>query len=106
VESFNGKLRDELLNRELFLNLPQARYVLDEWREECDERRPHSGLNWQTPGAYAASLTGPSVGAQSPSPRLSQRIRTATDPLITTGTVTGGGSGILLADVIWPMMPL
>ena len=30
VESFNGKLRDELLNRELFLSLPEARYVLDE----------------------------------------------------------------------------
>jgi len=32
VESFNGRLRDELLNRELFLSLPEARYVLDEWR--------------------------------------------------------------------------
>ena len=37
VESFNGKLRDELLNRELFLSLPEARYVLDEWREEYTE---------------------------------------------------------------------
>jgi len=34
VESFNGRLRDEPLNRELFLSLPEARYVLDEWREE------------------------------------------------------------------------
>ena len=34
VESFNGKLRDELLGRALFLSLPEARYVLDEWREE------------------------------------------------------------------------
>jgi putative transposase len=79
VESFNGKLRDKLLNRELFLNLPEARYVLDEWREEYNERRPHSGLNWQTPSSYAASLTGPSVGA-SPLPvaqsahKLRQRI--------------------------------
>ena len=32
VESFNGRLRDELLNRELFLSVPEARYVLDEWR--------------------------------------------------------------------------
>jgi len=30
VESFNGRLRDELLSRELFLNVPEARYVLDE----------------------------------------------------------------------------
>jgi len=56
VESFNGKLRDELLNRELFLSVPEARYVLDEWREEYNHCRPHSGLNWQTPAAYAAKL--------------------------------------------------
>jgi transposase InsO family protein len=63
VESFNGRLRDELLSRELFLSLPEARYVLDAWREEYNERRPHSGLNWRTPGAYAASLAAPPVGA-------------------------------------------
>ncbi len=39
VESFNGKLRDELLNRELFPRPPETRYVLDEWREECGKRR-------------------------------------------------------------------
>ena len=38
VESFNGKLRDELLNRELFLSVPEARYVLDEWRAEYNHR--------------------------------------------------------------------
>ncbi len=76
VESFNGKLRDELLNRELFLSLAEARYVLDEWRLEYNHRRPHSGINWQTPAAFAATinettagvfpaatLTGPPVGA-------------------------------------------
>ena len=56
VESFNGKLRDELLNRELFLSVPEARFVLDEWRLEYNHRRPHSGLNWQTPAAYAAAF--------------------------------------------------
>jgi len=54
VESFNGKLRDELLNRELFLSLSEAWYVLDEWRLEYNHRRPHSGIGWQTPAAYAA----------------------------------------------------
>ena len=63
VESFNGKLRDELLNRELFLSLAEARYVLDEWRLEYNHRRPHSGIRWQTPAAFAASLAGPPVGA-------------------------------------------
>jgi len=63
VESFNGKLRDELLNRELFLSLPEARYVLDEWRIEYNERRPHSGIGWQTPASFATRLAGPPVGA-------------------------------------------
>ena len=56
VESFNGKLRDELLNRELFLGLDEARYVLDTWRNDYNHRRPHSGIGWQTPAAYAAML--------------------------------------------------
>lgn len=56
VESFNGKLRDELLNRELFLGLAEARYVLDEWRNDYNHRRPHSGIGWQTPAGYAARL--------------------------------------------------
>ena len=73
VESFNGKLRDELLNRELFLSLPEARYVSDEWRMEYIHRRPHSGIGWQTPAAFAATQAagafpatrraGPPVGA-------------------------------------------
>ena len=56
VESFNGRLRDELLNRELFLGLAEARYVLDAWRLEYNHRRPHSGIGWQTPAAFAAGL--------------------------------------------------
>ena len=62
VESFNGKLRDELLNRELFLSLPEARYVLDEWRLEYNHRRPHSGIRWQTPAAFAATLKDKAAG--------------------------------------------
>ena len=54
VESFNGKLPDELLTRELFLSLTEARDVLDEWRLEYNHRRPHSGIGWQAPAAHAA----------------------------------------------------
>tara|TARA_B110000495_G_C22949402_1_gene555929 strand:- start:51 stop:905 length:855 start_codon:yes stop_codon:yes gene_type:complete len=57
VESFNGKLRDELLNGELFLSIAEARYVIDQWRLDYNHQRPHSSLNWQTPAAYAAKLT-------------------------------------------------
>ena len=68
VESFNGKLRDELLNRELFLSLPEARYVLDEWRLEYNHRRPHSSLNWETPAAVAARFAGSPASASSHCP--------------------------------------
>jgi transposase InsO family protein len=70
VESFNGKLRDELLNRELFLSVPEARYVLDEWRAEYNHRRPHSGLQWQTPAAYAAKLVDRQAGVFPAAPRV------------------------------------
>ena len=62
VESFNGKMRDELLNRELFLSLTEARYVLDEWRLDYNHRRPHSSLSWQTPAAFAATLIDTTAG--------------------------------------------
>ena len=54
VESFNGKLRDELLNGELFLSLAEARWVIDRWRLDYNHRRPHSSLDYQTPAAFAA----------------------------------------------------
>ena len=57
-ESFNGRLRDELLNETLFRSLPHARLVLETWRRDYNERRPHSKLGWLTPQAYADALTG------------------------------------------------
>ncbi len=63
VESFNGKLRDELLNGELFLSLSEARCVLDEWRLDYNHRRLYTSLNWQTSAAFAASLQEPTAGA-------------------------------------------
>ncbi len=44
IESFHDKLRDECLNRELFGNLHEARIILESWRVEYNERRPHSSL--------------------------------------------------------------
>ena len=57
-ESFNGRLRDELLNETLFRSLPHARAVLEAWRRDYNERRPHSKLGWLTPQAYAEALSG------------------------------------------------
>ena len=62
VESFNGRLRDELLDRELFLSLPEARIVLDQWRMDYNPRRPHGGLKWLTPAAFVAGLDDTASG--------------------------------------------
>jgi putative transposase len=57
VESFNGKMRDELLNETLFFSLDNARTVIAEWVEDYNTSRPHSALAYQTPAAFAAKLT-------------------------------------------------
>ena len=54
-ESFNGRLRDELLNETLFRSLPHACVALDNWRWDYNTKRPHSSLGWQTPLAFAAA---------------------------------------------------
>jgi len=56
VESFNSRLRDELLNRELFLSLAEARVVLDLWRIEYNQQRPHRSLSCKPTAALAANL--------------------------------------------------
>ena len=66
VESFNGKLRDELLNRELFLSLEEARWVIDRWRLDYNHHRPHRALEYQTPAAYAAGCVLPGFATLRP----------------------------------------
>ena len=57
-QSFNGRLRDELLNETLFRSLPHARAALETWRRDYNEHRPHSKLGWMTPREYARALSG------------------------------------------------
>jgi putative transposase len=54
IESFNGRLRDELLNETLFRSLVQARLLLETWRTDYNHHRPHSKLGWLSPADYAA----------------------------------------------------
>jgi transposase InsO family protein len=49
VESFNGKLRDELLNREVFDTLFEAQVLIEEWRKEYNHVRPHSAFGYRPP---------------------------------------------------------
>jgi len=52
-ESFNGKLRDELLNREIFTSLREARVLVEQWRTEYNRVRPHSSLGYRPPAPEA-----------------------------------------------------
>ena len=55
-ESFNGKLRDELLNGELFYTLKEAQVVIEDWRYEYNTVRPHSALGYRPPAPEARCL--------------------------------------------------
>jgi putative transposase len=57
IESFNGRLRDELLNETLFSSLSQARAALANRRIDYNSARPHSQLGWHTPTAFASAFT-------------------------------------------------
>jgi putative transposase len=54
VESFNGRLRDECLNANWFLNVADARRRIEAWRWHYNTERPHSSLDYRTPSEFAA----------------------------------------------------
>ena len=56
IESFNGKLRDELLNREVFYTLAEAKILIAQWRKEYNQIRPHSALHYRPPAPEANML--------------------------------------------------
>jgi transposase InsO family protein len=53
IESFNGKLRDELLNLEIFTTLEEAKVLIEQWRREYNQVRPHSARNYRPPAPQA-----------------------------------------------------
>ena len=70
LQSFNGKLRDELLNREIFLNLDEFHWVIDRWRLDYNHHRIHSSLNYQTPAAYVDGCILPASATSEEHSRL------------------------------------
>jgi transposase InsO family protein len=56
VESFIGKLRDELLNGEIFYTLLEAKVIIESWRKEYNQFRPHSSLEYRSPTPEAIEL--------------------------------------------------
>ena len=65
TESLNGKIRDECLNEHVFVSLAYARHLIEAWRQDYNNFRPHSSLGYQTPAAYRASLRPTLAVAQS-----------------------------------------
>ena len=85
VESFNGKLRDELLNREIFYTLAEAKVLIERWRRHYNTARPHSSLGYRppAPGAIiAASGAEPAFAALSPAPHRGMSCVTLTPRLV------------------------
>jgi hypothetical protein len=66
IESFHDKLRDECLDRELFGSLREARVILERYRKEYNEERPHSALGYRTPEAYVREIRNKSDGGCAP----------------------------------------
>jgi putative transposase len=58
AESFIGRLRDECLNENWFMNLKHARQIIEDWRRDYNEVRPHSSLRSMTPREYAETTAG------------------------------------------------
>ena len=56
IESFIGKLRMECLNRYLYASAQEAQQLLDEWRQEYNDERPHSSLGYLSPTVFASQL--------------------------------------------------
>src|SRR6202789_1353362 len=70
-ESFNGKLRDECLNGEIFYSLREAQIVIEKWRVEYNTRRPHSALGYRPPAPgtfspHVATLRSPTAPSALP----------------------------------------
>ena len=63
VESFNGKLRDELLNGEVFSTLREAQVLIEEWRQHYNRVRPHSSLGYRPPAPETLPVAGSQISS-------------------------------------------
>ena len=79
VESFNGKLRDELLGREQFDTLLEAKVLIERWRREYNTRRPHSSLGYRPPAPEAIQP----VSFASATPQQTKQAGVGIDPTLT-----------------------
>jgi putative transposase len=74
VESFNARLRDELLDGEIFYSLREAQVVIEAWRQHHNTVRPHSALGYRPPAPEAVAWPGPAWAPLHPSPGQDARV--------------------------------
>jgi putative transposase len=91
IESFNGRLRDECLNGEVFFTLTDAREKLERWRRDYNHQRPHSALADRTPNEFVRELgcrpfTLPIVDKAGPHPRQGFAAAGQKSPALDPGT--------------------
>ena len=70
VESFNGKLRDELLDREIFFTLGEAKASIGQWRQHYNRIRPHGSFGYRPPASEAIRIGPPRPIPQTPTMAL------------------------------------
>ncbi len=65
IESFNGKLRDELLNREIFYTLLEEKVLMEQYRQAYNRIRPHSSLGYKppAPAAFTSYIPAPTIAS-------------------------------------------
>ncbi|WP_155814810.1 integrase core domain-containing protein, partial [Serratia symbiotica] len=64
IESFNGRFSNECLNEHGFSDVSHARGIINEWRKEHSECRPHSALNYLTPYEFATRWRNREIGSK------------------------------------------
>lgn len=85
TESLNGKIRDEFLNMHWFTSLREVQIMLEEWRQDYNNVRPHSAIGWLTPAAFAKKFAGACPGTN----KIDERLSSVYNPSMTlpsTGT--------------------
>ncbi len=78
IESFNGKMRDELLNLEIFDTMLEAKVLIERWRRQYNEVRPHSSLGYRPPAPEAIEPSSclPAFATLKPSNSLKEAVKT------------------------------
>ena len=81
-ESFNSKLRDELLNGEIFFSLAEAQVMIEAWRRHFNTVRPHSSLGYLPPAPETTILPGGGIAPWATAPARSESARSPTPTVV------------------------